>query len=516
MTVGMQKKLGVILQYAQMGLSILISFAYTPIMLKILGQAEYGIYNLSSSIISYLGLLSLGFGASYIRFYSVYKKDNDEKGIAKLNGLFLLTFAAISIITIVCGAVLSLNVSLFFNETYTARDKNIAVVLMLFMTFNLAMSFLSSVFVSYITAQEKFVFQKLLSIVRTVIGPFLTLPALLMGFGSIGMVVVTTVVGLLVDVSNVAYCIGKLKMKFTFSHPDFKLLKSIAGFSVWLAINQIIDQINWQTDKVVLGKICGSVSVAIYAIGSQINSYFLQFATAISNVFTPQIHRIENSGKSKEQINSEHLSLMIKVGRLQFMILALVLSGFIFFGKFFILKWAGEGYENSYYVALLLICPAIISLIQNIGMEIQRAKNRHRFRSIAYLIMAFFNVLVSVWFASMWGEIGAAIGTTLSIVLANGIIMNVFYHKALHIDMIKFWKSILRFIPSLIAPIAAGVIMNIFFPPKTLIVFGIQVIIYTVIYCVSVYFMGMNQDERNIIKRPVLKVLNKVRGVTVK
>lgn len=33
----------VVYLYAQMGLSILISFAYTPIMLKILGQAEYGI-----------------------------------------------------------------------------------------------------------------------------------------------------------------------------------------------------------------------------------------------------------------------------------------------------------------------------------------------------------------------------------------------------------------------------------------------------------------------------------------
>ena len=54
-----QIKLGIVLQYMQMGLSILISLIYTPIMLNILGQTEYGIYNLASSIISYLSLLFL-------------------------------------------------------------------------------------------------------------------------------------------------------------------------------------------------------------------------------------------------------------------------------------------------------------------------------------------------------------------------------------------------------------------------------------------------------------------------
>ena len=74
-----QRKAGVILQYLQMALNIVISLIYTPVMLRILGKTEYGIYNLSSSIIAYLSLISLGFGASYIRFYSIYSKDVQNK-----------------------------------------------------------------------------------------------------------------------------------------------------------------------------------------------------------------------------------------------------------------------------------------------------------------------------------------------------------------------------------------------------------------------------------------------------
>lgn len=500
-----QRKLAVILQYAQMLLSILISFIYTPIMLKILGQAEYGIYNLSNSIISYLSLLSLGFGASYIRFYSRYKRQDDELGIGRLNGLFLITFLLIGTVALVCGVLLSENVELFFNDTYTENDKSIAHVLMLFMSVNLALSFPTSVFNSYIMAQERFVFQKLLNIIRTIIGPFLTLPVLLMGWGSIGMVVVTTVVGLFVDVVNILFCISKLKMRFDMSHPDFMLLKEIAGFSVFIAINQVIDQINWMTDKMILGKVCSSSAVAVYTIGAQINTYFTSFSTAISSVFVPQIHRIENTVADEKSRNHAHTELFVKVGRIQFMLLILILTGFIFFGRFFIRIWAGPDYGTSYYVALLLMCPAAIPLIQNIGIEVQRAKNKHQFRSIVYLIMAILNVAISIIFAMQWGEIGAAFGTTISLVIANGVVMNIFYHKVIKLDMLYFWREITKFIPALILPIGSGVILTLCYSFRGVLDFMIFIVVYLLIYCISMYLFGMNQSEKKLITKLLLR-----------
>ena len=53
-----QLKAGVILSYVQLILGNIISIIYTPIMLRILGQNEYGLYNLASSTISYLCITS--------------------------------------------------------------------------------------------------------------------------------------------------------------------------------------------------------------------------------------------------------------------------------------------------------------------------------------------------------------------------------------------------------------------------------------------------------------------------
>lgn len=491
------------MQYLQMALSILINLIYTPIMLNILGQSEYGIYNLASSIIAYLNLLSLGLGASYIRFYTRYKKEDDQKGIEKLNGLYLAAFLVIGLIALVSGLVLSFNVSIFFNDTYTLDDLRIAKILMIFLSVNLAVSFPASVFTAFITSQEKFIFQKLVNIGKTVIGPLFSIVALFMGFGSIGMVIITTAISLCIDLINLIYCISKLKMRFSFGKFDFSLFKEIMLFSIFIAINQIIDQINWQTDKIILGKMINSTAVSIYAVSATINTLYLSFSTAVSFVFTPTVHRIVN--ENQPDANQKLTDLMIKVGRIQLFIISLILTGFIFFGKYFINKWAGADYALSYYVVLILICPVTIPLLQNLGIEIQRAKNMHKFRSVAYLIMALINVVISIILCRIWGVIGVAVGTAISLIVCNVFIMNFYYHKKVGINVLKFWKEILKGLPAFIIPGFFGILLMNFYTFKNLIDFVLLICVYVLIYGISVFVLGLNKSEKKAVLKPFKK-----------
>lgn len=501
-----QRGLGIILQYAQMVLNIVIQFLYTPIMLRILGKNEYGIYNLASSIIAYLSLLSLGFGASYLRYYSRYKKNKDEDGLARLNGLYLLVFTFIGVISLVIGLFFTHNIRVFYNETYSANEIAIAKILMFFLTINMAISFPASVFNSYITSQEKFIFQKVVNMGKTIMSPVVNIILLYLGYGSVGMVISTTCLSLIVDYTNIVYCFKKLNMKILFGKPNMFLLKEIFAFSVFIALNQLIDQINWQTDKIILGKVVNGAAVAVYSVGANINTMFTNFSSAISGVYAPKINLIVS--KNEKDMDKQLSEIFCKVGRLQWYVLSLILSGFIFFGKFFIKKWAGDGYENSYWVALLLMAPAIVPLIQNIGLEIQRAKNKHQVRSVAYLIMAVVNVYISVWFASMWGEIGTALGTTISIIIVPIVFMNIFYQLKLGIDVKSFWRSIAQTIPALSVPILFGICINIFYSYKSLLDFGIFVFLYAVIFLTSTYFLAFSYDEKQIINRIVSKIFH--------
>lgn len=509
-----QRKAGATLHYLQMALNILISLVYTPVMLRTLGQGEYGIYQLASSIISYLSLLSLGFSASYIRFYTQRKRKGDEEGVKKLNGMYMTVFLVIAAIAFGAGLILSFNVgSLFSGEGYTANDMHIAKIVMIFLAFNLALSFPSSVFTSYISSQEKFVFQKLINMGKTVLSPMLTLPVLLLGYGSIGMVIVTSCVTLLIDVINMLYCLLKLKMRFNFRTFEWRVLKDVAIFSGFIAINQVIDQINWNVGQIILAKRIGKEAVAIYAVASTLNTMYISFSSAISSVFVPQVHRIVVDDKNS---NSRLNEVFVRVGRVQFALMALTVSGLVIFGKYFIFRWAGADYGDAYYLALLLICPCTIALVQNVGIEIQRAKNLHKFRSFAYLIMAIVNIGISILLCHYIGILGVAVGTTISLVLCNGIIMNVYYHKKVGLNILSFWKNILRMCLGLIIPIAFGVVIILFIDYDGLIDFIFWILLYACIYALSMWYLGFNSYEKNLFIRPVKAIIAKLKALLKK
>lgn len=500
-----QRKAGVLLSYIGEVVKIIVSLVYTPIMLRLLGQSEYGLYQLVYSVVSYLSLLSLGFGSSYLRFYSRYKAQKDEDGVAKLNGMFIIIFCSISVICILCGVVMIGNIRSIFGTGLTDREYETAKILMGLLIINLAMTFPNSVFNCSITAHERFLFQKLLILLQNIFSPFLTLPLLIMGYGSIGMVSVTTFLTFILLISNMFYCIKKLRIKFRFRGFPAGLLKEMWIFTFFIFLNQIIDQINWSVDKFLLGRFAGTTAVAIYGVGGQINTLYLQFSTSISNVFVPKVNRIVAETDDNRQLTR----LFTKVGRIQFMVLSLILSGFIFFGYPFVKMWAGEEYGKSYAVAILLIAPVTVPLIQNLGIEIQRAKNMHKARSIVYLFIAIANVFISIPLIKLMGPVGAALGTAISLFAGNIIFMNWYYHARIRMNMIYFWKAIAKFIPALIAPCVVGIIIMNFANITGLIKLGVFAMVYTAVYGLSMYLLGMNDEEKQLVMGPIKKVLRK-------
>lgn len=161
-----ERKAGAILSYLSIGIGSLVSILYTPVMLRLLGQSEYGLYNLVKSVVAYLGLLNFGFGSTYIRYYSKFKAEEDQENIAKLNGMFLIIFSAIGFIAILAGLLLVFNTETIFGSELTTNELSRAKILMTILVINMAISFPNIVFNSHITANEKFIFQKFLQIVK--------------------------------------------------------------------------------------------------------------------------------------------------------------------------------------------------------------------------------------------------------------------------------------------------------------------------------------------------------------
>ena len=470
-------------------------------MLRLVGQSEYGLYQLVFSVVSYLNLLSFGFNAAYIRYYSRYKVASDTKGIASLNGMFITIFSCIAAVAAMAGTVLVWNIETVLGSNLTAAEMETARTLMILMVINLVLTFPSSVFDCYVTSQERFVFQKLVVILQHALNPVVTLPLLLMGYGSVALIAVTTAFTVVKLSVNIYFCIVKLNMQISFRGFRFSLLREMGIFTFFIFLNQIIDQINWSVGKFLLGRYIGTVAVAIFGLGSTINNMYLQFSTAISNVFVPKI----NALVAKDDDNRQLTELFTKVGRVQFLVLALVLIGFISVGKPFMCLWGGSEYAESYYIALLLIVPVTVPLIQNLGIEIQRAKNMHQARSKVYFFVAVGNILISVPLIKWIGVVGAALGTAISLVVGNGLFMNWYYHKHIGLDIFYFWKQILSVMPAMLPSCGVSALIICFADIKGWMQLAGYAGIIFIVYCISVYLWGMNAYEKDLIRTVLVR-----------
>lgn len=498
-----QRNIGIALSYMTQLIHIITSIIYTPVMLRLLGQSEYGLYQLVISVTSYLNLLSFGFSSSYIRFYSRAKASGEKDAVARLNGMYFTVFFVISIVSALCGMGMLCNTEAIFGSGLSPQEYSKARILMILMVFNVTISFPSTVYSSIISAQEQFIFLKTVDLLQGLFSPLLTLPLLIMGYGSVGMVFIITILNVGRLAANIYYCLRKLHAKFLFRGFRWKTLQEMWIFTFFIFINQIVDQIIWNADKFLLGRMMGTTAVAVYGLGSNLNSLYTQLSTTISGVFVPRVNEIV----SQSDDNWALTRLFTRIGRIQFMLLSLVLTGFVFFGRQFIIWWGGAEYEQSYDVALWLIASQIIPLIQNMGIEIQRAKNMHQMRSLVYLAMSIFKVVLSIQLIKLWGVVGAAIGTAIAVFAGEILFMNVYYHKRIGLNMISFWKSVSSFVPTLLVALAAGVLITRVLDIHRISQFCLGIVLYTLVYCGALYTLSMEEEEKAQIKA----LLNKLR-----
>lgn len=500
-----QKKVGVLLTFAGESIKILSALLYTPIMLRLLGQSEYGLYQLASSTISYLSILSLGFVNAYFRYYSRYNIHGDTDGVARLNGMFLLVFGFLSSVCVILGAVIVAEAEVIFGSKLSAQEIDQAQIMMLILVVNMATTLFNSVYYCYIMACEQFIFQKLLTVLKNLLGPVLTLPLLYMGMSSVAVVLVTTILTIAVFISNAVYCHKKLNMHFSFKDLQFSQLKEMCAFTFFIFLNQLVSQANWSVDKLLLGRMCGTESVAVYGIGLQI--YWLYFDTtiAIPGVFIPQVNNIV----AKSNDNLELTDLMVRVGRIQFALAALILIGFGFLGQAFILLWAGPGYSDAYWIALLLMLPMTVPLIQNIGIEVLRAKNKHQIRSIVYTILAVANVCISIFMIKFWGGVGAAVGTMITLVAGEILFINWYYHRKIGLDMVYFWKQIGKMLPAVLVTIAFCCVYQMFVQVDGWGDLVLSILVFSIVYAVCMWFAGLNAYEKQLVR----KMLSRIPGL---
>ncbi len=493
-------KSGIVLSYVYMAISMVAGLLYTPVMLDLIGQSEYGLYTLATSVIGYLSILNLGLESSLIKYTSKYIALGDKKSEQVLGGSFLKLFGLLGLVALGLGVFISFNlrpgqVFGFLTGKLTQNETATLKILILLMTANLAINLPMGVYGAIITAHERFNFRKIVSIVREITMPIVVLIVLFFGYKSIALVAVHVLFSIAVLFSDFVYAKKVLGFKADFSKLDKSVVKEIFDYSVFLFIGIMVDRISDATNSLVIGAISGTTAIAIYGIAVQINHYYLNFSSSIGSFFFPRIV----SMSVKEADDKQLSDLFIKVGRVQLFIIALICSGFIVYGRDFIVLWTGEEYRSAYYIIVIMMLPTLISRSQSLGTQILLAKDKHKFRAIFFLCTAVLDIIFSIPLVMLWDGLGAALGTFLAVLIGPVIVMNIYYSRVIGLDIKGYFKNTTPILLKVAVLTALGLVLNHVWRADNWLILGVQIIIYLMVYLVAMYFVGFNSYERDLV-----------------
>lgn len=501
-----QRKAGTLLSYAYIIITNTISLFYTPYMLRMMGQSEYGLYGTASSFISYLSVLSFGIGGAYIRFNAKARATGDREEERRLNGMFLSVFTVLSLLVLIVGLIFIALAGQLVKETFTAQELFKLRVIMLILILNMMVTFICNVFMMALQAYEQFLFIRIVLLIAGVVQPVINVIALSLGGRSITITFLSFVISLASYLVMFFYARKAIRFEVSFFGFQKDAFLEIFAFSGFLFLNSITDQITFSTDSVILSSVKGTAAVAVYNVGSSFKVYFQNFSTSISSVFAPKVNQLVAQKQPMRELDE----IFIRVGRIQFYVISLVLIGYCTIGYDFVCLWAGNDYGDSFYIGLLLMLAVAVPSFQNVGLEIQKAKNKHKARSVAYFLIALFNVLLTIPMSIKWSGVGAAAATAICMFVGYTGFMNFYNYKYLGMNIPAFWKSIVSILPGYIPTVIVSVMIHLFWGIESYLDVLLSAIVISIVFVLSVWKFSMNDYERELIRKPIWKILRTI------
>lgn len=489
-----RRRTGVLVSYLYTIAQVVVNLIYVPLLLSIIGRTEYGLYQTVGAIMSYLISVNSILSAGISRFYCMYKAKNDDKMMESTLSIAKRLYWGVSAVAVLVVVLLIPVMRAAYASSYTPVQLDECSAMLVVLAINMVITFNNTINIAAINANERFVFMKSTQLLTLVAQPFLII--LLGRFfpNAITITVVVLVMNILCASVQRIYAQGFLRIRYTFHGWNKQLIRSLLGYSGTIVLVMVADQIFWNSGKLLIGYFSGADFVAVFGVGSQIYSAYLFAGMAISGVFFQRVSDLVHARHDMKAVSE----LFARVGRISFTALFLIFGGFLFLGKDFVTLWAGDEYLDAYWVAIAVMAPMTIDLIQNLGLTILQVLDKYAFRGYIYIVLSIANILISLIMIPRWGIVGAALSSGMCMFVGNGLIMNWYYRKYTGIDIGLFWKEVLRCGLPLVGVVFAMVIVRIIFPVKTLnwaelVILGL---IYFASYCAIYWKFCSNEWER--------------------
>ncbi|WP_198037706.1 lipopolysaccharide biosynthesis protein [Mariniflexile maritimum] len=503
-----QLKKGALLNYATIFLTNAVGLFITPFILNHVGNSEYGIYITIGALVGTISVLDLGLNNTIVRFVAKYRAENDRKGEENFLATTMLIYAVLSAMVFMFGFIFYGYIDTYFTKM-NAEEIQIAKTIFILLIFNIAIGLPGGSFTGICYGYEVFVFPKTVNLIRYVLRTLTVIGVLTLGGKAIALVVIDTVYNAIFLCIEIYYVFYKLKVKFKLHEFKLKYIKQIFSYSLWIFVFALVAMFQWKAGHWVLGRIATPEVLTIYGIGITLGTYYGAFSTAISSLFLPKATQMTVNNATASDLTD----VMIKIGRISFIVLMYIFIGFLLYGKEFVFLWVGseigrDGTNEIWLIALIIMIAYTVPLIQSFANLILEAKNKLAFKAKLYLFFMIVGTIFGGILAKKFNALGMICGSVFGWILVQNV-MNYYYYKNIDLNILRFFKEIFNK-----TGIAIGIVLVIGFlidliPGFDWINFIAKGIVYSIVYIIVLYLLGMRDSEKELLSPFFLILKNK-------
>lgn len=493
---------GVFFSYLLIVVDILVGLLFVPFLLRGLGQDEYGLYRLLYSTAAYLSVLDFGLGGTITRYVVKYRTEGDLKKQENFMAMGLTVYAILAAITILVSFVITLIIPYMYQASISAPKMHRAQLTFLILCATHAVTLFSHAYTGLFAAYERFTYSKLSNILRILLRVIVIVIGIRFWPSAMLIALVDFLLSVALLIVHILYCKYSVKCKVKLHKWEGSLIKEMLVFTSAILVQAIITQFNTNVDSIVLGIYSTTEVIAMYSLVLQIHTMYSGLATSICVVYLPSISEAVFKGATDDEVTEK----VIEPSRIQLLVLLLVASGFVLFGRDFIRLWV-PGNDAVYGLVVLLMITSLLDLSQNTINSVLKAKNKLHGKSLILAISTAFNFLATLLLVPHFGVWGAAIGTAISLVFGYGVALNIYYHKVIHINMFTYYKKTYSgIVPATLLCLPIGFGIGYINPLHGWLGFLLEAGCYAVVFVIAMYLLGMNSSEKALIG----KFLNKL------
>lgn len=227
-----ERKKGAILSYIQVVLSVAVSVIYVPVLLRYLGQSEYGLYQIVGSFFSYISVFESCMSTGVLRNYCNALGSQDREAADVTLSMAKVIYRVMTVLMAIVGVVVLFAFRRFYASSFSAAEMKESSAILLLLFANMMVTMLGSVYLTILTGHEKFTFLKVLAIIIQVAQPFFVILCVRKIPYAITVSTVIVVLNVLTVLMRYLYVTHKLKIKIVKKKKIEKSLGKLLDFQL--------------------------------------------------------------------------------------------------------------------------------------------------------------------------------------------------------------------------------------------------------------------------------------------